>query len=63
MDLRTLDNQLVDFLEELHHRGEDLSHANYATAAVMFKNLGTKGLHQLPKSQQAMRGWRRLCPR
>lgn len=60
--LPTIDNHLADYLEMLYHKGEDLSQANYATAAVMFKVPGTKGLHQLPKSQQAMKGWRRLCP-
>ena len=57
-----LDLQLSLYLEELYLAGEDLSVANYVTAAVMFHVPGCKSMKGLPKSQQSMRGWRRLCP-
>lgn len=57
-----LDRHLSNYLEELYLEGEDLSRANYVTAAVIFHVPGTKGLAALPRAQQAMKGWRKLCP-
>ena len=62
MDKRTMDKHLTAFLEHLYLEGEDLSKANYVTAAVIFHVPGTKGLSSLPLAQQSMKGWRRLCP-
>ena len=62
MNKSRLDVLLTEYLEFLYLEGEDLSKANYVTAAVLYKVPGTKGLHALPKTQQSMKGWRRLRP-
>lgn len=61
MNKSRLDILLTEYLEFLYLEGEDLSKANYV-AAVLYKVPGTKGSHSLPKTQQSMKGWRRLCP-
>lgn len=57
-----LDNLLTNFLEFLYLEGEDLSKANYVSAAILFHCPYAKGLSSLPTAQQSMKGWRRLCP-
>eukprot|EP00438_Fugacium_kawagutii_P021515 Skav212741 [mRNA] locus=scaffold1199:108583:113900:+ [translate_table: standard] len=57
-----LDNLVTGFLEFLYLEGEDLSKANYVTAAILFHCPYAKGLSGLPMAQQSMKGWRRLCP-
>lgn len=60
--LPLLDRRLTDYLEHLYLQGEDLSRANYITAAAIYQVPGLKGLASLPMTQQSMKGWRRLCP-
>jgi hypothetical protein len=62
MDMNKMDKLLTQYLEFLYLEGEDLSKANYLTAAVIYHNPGSKGLQALPLTQQSMKGWRRLCP-
>lgn len=57
-----LDSLVHEYLEEKYRDGEDLSVASYITAAVMFHVPRCKAMQGLPKSQQALKGWRRLCP-
>jgi len=61
-NMAILDSQVTAYLEFLYLEGEDLSAANYLVASVMFHVPGCKGLSTLPKAQQSMKGWRRLCP-
>lgn len=61
-NMASLDSQVTAYLEFLYLEGEDLSAANYLVASVMFHVPGCKGLSTLPKAQQSMKGWRRLCP-
>ncbi|OLQ10494.1 hypothetical protein AK812_SmicGene5815 [Symbiodinium microadriaticum] len=57
-----LDSLLTAYLEHIYEQGEDLSKANYVTAAVIFNRPGSKGLAAMPMAQQSMKGWRKLCP-
>ena len=60
--LAQLDKLLVNYLEFQYLEGADLSRANYIAAAVMYMRPETRTMAGLPRAQQSLRGWRRLCP-
>lgn len=50
------------FLENKYLEGEDMSMGSYAVAAITHFRPDLKGPHGLPRTQQALKGWRKLCP-
>lgn len=57
-----LDRALVQYLDVVYAAGEGLGIGNYVKASVLFHHPELKGRLGLPKTQQALKGWRRLNP-
>lgn len=57
-----LDRALVQYLDVVYAAGEGLGIGNYVKASVLFHRPELKGRLGLPKTQQALKGWRRLNP-
>jgi integrase len=56
------DATTASYLEHLYMDGEDTSMGNYVVAALCFHRPELKGNQDLPKTMQALRGWRKLSP-
>lgn len=55
-----LDRALVQYLDVVYATGEGLGIGNYVKASVLFHRPELQGRLGLPKTQQALKGWRRF---
>ena len=57
-----VDTSVSKYLEHLYMDGEDTPMGNYVVAALCFHRPELKGNQNLPKTLQALKGWRKLSP-